>query len=154
MSYIVRIWLFSFIINPYPVFSITERVFWKKLRFITGDVIVGTQKIKIICTDGVSVELYYGANFKWYMPIWKDLCGINYAVMNKNICNFFGPWASVFSGKKSKAQKHIKISSMLRSGFFLTARWWSQKMAYIFVQHGICPHKLAYTIWNLHHSIA
>ena len=34
------------------------------------------------------------------------------------------------------------------------ARLRSQKMAYIFVQHGIFPLILAYAIWNLHYSIA
>ena len=60
-----------FIFNPYPGFlGPSPSVFsGKKSRFITGDVTVGTLKIKIICTDRVSVEHYYGANFKWHMPI-------------------------------------------------------------------------------------
>ena len=28
----------------------------------------------IICTDRVSVKLYYGANFKWHMPILEEIC--------------------------------------------------------------------------------
>ena len=34
------------------------------------------------------------------------------------IREFLGPSPSVISGKKSIAQKHIRIDSMLRSGFF------------------------------------
>ena len=41
----------------------------KKNPDSSGDVTVGTKIIKIICTDTASVELYYGANFKWHMPI-------------------------------------------------------------------------------------
>ena len=61
----------------------------------------------------MSVELYYGANFKWHMPIWEEICRAEQKYMP-----FLGPWPSVFSGKKSKAWKHIQIDSMLRSGFF------------------------------------
>ena len=35
---------------------------------------VGTSEIKIICTDRVSVDLYYGVNFKWHMPIREEIC--------------------------------------------------------------------------------
>ena len=41
-----------------------------------------------------------------------------YAVLNKNICHFFGTVTERDFRKKSKAQKHIQIGSMLRSGFF------------------------------------
>ena len=78
----VKVWVFSFqrqiipknhksAFNPYPWFfgSITERHFWEKSKIFTGDVTLKTNKMKIICADRVSVELYYGANFKWHMPI-------------------------------------------------------------------------------------
>ena len=41
----------------------------KKSRFITGDVTVGTSKMKIICADRVSVGLSHDTNFKWHMPV-------------------------------------------------------------------------------------
>ena len=41
----------------------------KKSKITTGDVTVKTNEIKIICADRLSVGLYYGANFKWHMPI-------------------------------------------------------------------------------------
>ena len=60
----------------YPRFfgTVTERHFWKKSKITTGDVIVKTNKINIICADRVSVGLYYGAiemayaNMKGNMP--------------------------------------------------------------------------------------
>ena len=41
-----------------------------------------------------------------------------YAVLNKNICHFLDHHRAWFSEKKSTAEKHIQIDSMLRSGFF------------------------------------
>ena len=39
------------------------------------------------------------------------------------IDEFLGPSPSAISRKKSKAQKHIQIDAMLRSGFFRKMRW-------------------------------
>ena len=52
------------------------------------------------------------------------------------------------SGKKSKT-RHLYM--FLCFGFFFgkRARWWSQKMAYVFVQHGIIPHILAYVAYMI-----
>ena len=64
---------------------------------------------------------------------------------------------SVFCGKKSRAQHLKKIFKKIWIWIFFSrkhARPRSQKMAYIFLQHGIFPLILAYAIWNLHHSIA
>ena len=73
------------------------------------------------------------------------------------------------SGKKSKTRDHDracfpkKIRSVASHHlymflcfgiFFRKARSVTiQKMVYIFVQHGIIPHILAYAIWNWHHKI-
>ena len=46
----------------------------KKSRIITGDVTVGTWKIKIVSADRVSVGLSYDANLKWHMPICLERC--------------------------------------------------------------------------------
>ena len=67
-----------------------------------------------------------------------------------------GPSPSAFCGKKSRAQRCIICICSCALEIFSgkRARWRSQKMAYIFVQHGILPHILAYAIWNWHHKIA
>ena len=46
----------------------------KKSRIIAGNVTIGTQKMKIICADRVSVRLSNGAYFKWHMPICVERC--------------------------------------------------------------------------------
>ena len=60
------------------------------------------------------------------------------------------------SWKKIQSAAVHYLYMFLCFGFFSgkRARWRSQKMAYIFVQHGIFPHILAYAIWNWHHKIA
>ena len=45
-----------------------------------------------------------------------------YAALNKNICHFLGPSPTALSRKNSKAQEHIQIDAMLRSGFFRNTR--------------------------------
>ena len=43
---------------------------------ITGNVTVGTWKIKIICADRLPLGLSYDANFKWHMPIRGEICRV------------------------------------------------------------------------------
>ena len=44
-------------------------------RIVAGDVTVGTKKMKIICTDRMSVRLSYDVNFNWHMPVCTEMCG-------------------------------------------------------------------------------
>ena len=85
----------------------------KKSRIIAGDVTVGTLKMKIIRADRVSVGLSYDTNFKWHMPICVERCHAEQEYMP-----FFGTVTErAFRKKNSKAQEHVQIFSMLRSGF-------------------------------------
>ena len=97
------------IINPYREFWIREKN--PKSSLVTSPLRLTKWKLymQIECRSGYTM-----------VQISNGICQYErkYAVLNKNICHFLGPWPSVFSGKKSKAQKHIQIFSMLRSGFF------------------------------------
>ena len=59
-------------------------------------------------------------NFSTIVQISNGICQYErkYAVLNKNLCHFLGPWPSMISGKKSKAQKRIQNDATLRYGFF------------------------------------
>ena len=72
--------------------------FLKKTKYIACDVTVGTNKIKIICANKVSVQLSYDAHFKWNMRIWEKICHAEQKEMP-----FLGPR----SEKISKAKKQI-----------------------------------------------
>ena len=82
---------------------------------ITGNVTVGTWKIKIICADRLPLGLSYDANFKWHMPIRGEICRVEQKSM---------PFFS--EKKKSKAQKHIQMTQHCAQDFPAKhARWWS-----------------------------
>ena len=109
-------WKRCSVLNPYPRFfgTITERVFSKKnpdSSLVTSQ--LGLRKWKLY----VQIQCQLG-----YLMILisNGICQYEgkYAALKKNICHFLGPSPSVISGKKSTAQKHIQIDSMLRSGFF------------------------------------
>ena len=70
-----------------------------------------------MCADSVSAGLSYGAYFKWHMPLCEEICRAQQKYMP-----FFGTVTERDFRKKSKAQKHIQNSSMLRSGFFFRKR--------------------------------
>ena len=65
----------------------------------------------------MSVGLCYNANFKWHLPISEEICRAEQEYMP-----FLEPYPSVLSGKISKAQEHIQIDEMLRSGFFFSGK--------------------------------
>ena len=101
-------------LNPYPwnFGNITERVFFKKSKIITCGVTVGTNEMKILCGNRVSVRLYCDVNFKWHMPMCAEICRAE-----QKICAIFGT-ERVFRKKNSKARKHIQNAATLRSWFF------------------------------------
>ena len=76
----------------------------------TGDGTVGSSTVdlrnRIICTDRMSVELYYGANFKWHMPIWEEICRAEQKYMR-----FFGTVAEPVIWKKNPQHRNIYKSS-------------------------------------------
>ena len=67
--------------------------------------------MKILCANRVSAGLSYDVNFKWHMPICVEICGAEQKYMP-----FFGTITERDFRKKSKAQKHIQIDIMIRSG--------------------------------------
>ena len=90
--------------NPYPRFfrTITERDFWKKKsKMVTSQWTKWKLYVQIECQLGYTM-----------VQISNGICGIimichmicqyerKYAMLNKNICHFSGPWPSVFPGKK------------------------------------------------------
>ena len=54
----------------------------------------------------MSVELYYGANFKWHMPIWEEICRAEQKYMP-----FFGTVAERVFWKKNPKHRNIYKSS-------------------------------------------
>ena len=100
-------------INPYPRFlGLSPSVIsGKKSIIITGDVTVKTNKIKIICAGRVSVELFYGINFKWHMPICEEICRAEQKYMP-----FFGTVTERDFRKKSKP--NIQMTKRCALDFF------------------------------------
>ena len=107
---------------PYPwIFgTITERFFWKKSRIIVGDVTVGTLKMKIRCTNRLSVGLSYEANFKWHMPICVERCHAK-----QNYMPFFWTITERAFRKKFQSTGTYTNAATIRSEFFPAkrARW-------------------------------
>ena len=103
-------------------------------------------KIKTISASRVSAGLSYDANFKWHMPIWEEICRAE----QKYMPFFWDRHRACFPGKKPKHGNIYKLMPRYALDFFSGkhARSRSQKMAYIFVQHGISSLILAYAIWN------
>ena len=73
---------------------------------ITGNVTVGTWKIKIICADRLPLGLSYDANFKWHMPIRGEICRVEQKSM---------PFFS--EKKKIQSTETYTNDTTLRSGF-------------------------------------
>ena len=111
------------------------------------------------------VELSYDVNFKWHMPIRVEICRAEQKYMpffgtvterdfREKIQNA-GRSPSAFYGKNpERSVATFVYVSVLWIFSGNRARLRSQKMAYIFVQHGIFPHILAYAISNKHHKKA
>ena len=102
---------------PYPwIFgTITERFFWKKSRIIVGDVTVGTLKMKIRCTNRLSVGLSYDANFKWHMPICVERCHAK-----QNYMPFF--WTITERAFRKKIPKHRNIYKCCNDSLWIFPR--------------------------------
>ena len=99
----------------------TERNIWKIMQkhslWVTScDDTVGTKKIKLYMQIECQLDFLR-------MLISNGICQYErkYATLITNICHFLGLSPSAFSGK-SKAQKHMQINLMLRSGFFRKTR--------------------------------
>ena len=71
--------------------------------------------MKIICTDRVSVELYYGANFKWHMPVSEEICPAE----QKNM-PFFGTVADRIFWKK--IQRTETYTNLLNAALWIFFR--------------------------------
>ena len=73
----------------------------KKSKIFAGDVTVGTQKVKIIGADKVSVRLYYDV-------FSNGICQYEekYAMLDKNICHFIIEFLFV-ALVETKYHKHI-----------------------------------------------
>ena len=132
-------------LNPYPwnFGNITERVFFKKSKIITCGVTVLTKEMKILCGNRVSVRLYCDVNFKWHMPICAEICRAEQKYMP-----FFGTVTERVLRKKHPECSGVAFVyvSVLWIFFRKSRPLMVPKMAYIFVQHCIYPHILAYAI--------
>ena len=62
------------------------------------------------CADKASVELYYDGYFKWNMPILGEICCAKQKYMPR-------VWFERDSRKKTMAQKHIQIDTVLCGRF-------------------------------------
>ena len=92
----------------------------KKTRIIAGDVTGGTEKMKIICADIVSVRLSYYSNFKWHMQI----CVVRCRAEQKYMPIFGTVTERDFRKKKSKAQKHIQMMQRCALDLLSAKRAW------------------------------
>ena len=74
--------------NPHPrIFgAVTKWKFWEKSKNVTGDVTVGTKKVKL----EAQIECQLGFVM---VLISNGICQYEgkYATMNKNLCQFLGP---------------------------------------------------------------